>query len=321
LVWNIFLSQLKNYFVYGEPIYNAICPELQDGGSSCCSPTYGTCTICFRTSQSKNDAEELLEPPIVYDININPNTNVRKINGTIYAFNFETDRVKMWIDWNNDSIFNNRIGSDEIIYDSGILQQDTNNGIGNCSIIDLFIGINCAFSFSKIIPPFVSNPTGLTMRIVAVFSETGRYDGNPCGNYQYGDVRDLVISPNGTKSGSFSDPHLHWKDEKNKNKEIVFTPKFPVEGWYNWISECDFFVNGNIVNDGLKGQQWNDAFVLGFENQENTITKIEIFLEKNDDIDEKRMVAKINDKKMETKKAEINGDDINVHIFQKNKLL
>jgi len=176
----------------------------------------------------------------------------------------------MWIDWNNDTKFNNTIGNDEIVYDSGtnICQNK---------------GDNLILNFTKSLPTFVTNPEGYKMRMVlGNTNDGGNYDGTTCQtDNNYGDIRDITIQSIDTEAKTFTDPHFKYptneKDQnnkKNKNYKKIWTPKFPLEGWYNWISTCNFFVNGKVENEGNHGQQWNTGFYFNFNNE----TRIKIFI-------------------------------------------
>ena len=63
--------------------------------------------------------------------------------------------------------------------------------------------------------------------------------------------------------------NIQTKKNKKGKKKKIWTPHFPEEGYYNWISDCDFFANGNVMNEELKGQQWNDIFIFSREKEED----------------------------------------------------
>lgn len=153
------------------------------------------------------------------------------------------------MNWNNDQVFKNTVGSNEIVFDitASCLFQD------------------CNYPFSSPIPLGV-DPNGKTMKIALNNINSGLFFiGDPCQNpWKYGDVCDIVISPNeiqhvptniALRRGSFTDPYFQYPSGGNyKNgKNIVFTPHFPAEGWDLAVSAYDLFVNAKVENKGNKG--------------------------------------------------------------------
>jgi len=127
---------------------------------------------------------------------------------------FTLDRVDVWVDWNRNGFFEEI--NDEHVYTNAAFCQNQ--------------GDNPILNFAAPIPndvSFSNPPTGIWMRLI--LGETDgipAYTGNPCLNpFQYGDIKDIQIEPNGTSSGGYQDPHLRYPKKYGKGS-IIDTPRF-----------------------------------------------------------------------------------------------